>query len=219
MKRTALLRISQEGIQRYLPLTKGTGRDYRIEASSLTHGWVVPLPCDSSVEFTAPVTLEMLNRRRADFETLVRETLERLTPADTDEQWTILEPMIPAAQTQRGGRRREVDMREAVKVNTILYLNRSGYQWDMLPHNLLPKTTVDDYFGRWRDDSTWAKILDTLREQTRGQAGLEPTPSAAPVFQEHVRWQLSSTRRAFMKPLSSGLETKRRWWFTLGIAT
>jgi len=40
-------------------------------------------------------------------------------PSDlTDEQWTILEPMIPAAQTQRGGRPREVDMREVV--NTIL---------------------------------------------------------------------------------------------------
>lgn len=84
MKRTALLRISQEGIQRFLPLTKGTGRDYRITAASLTHGWVVPLPFYRSVEFTAPVTWEMLNRRRADFETLVRETLERLTPADME---------------------------------------------------------------------------------------------------------------------------------------
>jgi putative transposase len=60
--------------------------------------------------------------------------------------------MIPAAQTQRGGRPREVDMREVV--NTTLYLNRSGCQWDMLPHDLLARSTVDDYFGRWRDDGT-----------------------------------------------------------------
>jgi hypothetical protein len=94
LKRTALLRISQEGIQRFLPLTKGTGRDYRIEAASLTHGWVVPLPCDRSVEFTAPVTWEMLNRRRADFETLVRETLERLTPADMER---VVSPLLAMA--------------------------------------------------------------------------------------------------------------------------
>jgi len=41
------------------------------------------------------------------------------SPADlTDAQWTILEPLIPAAHTQRGGRPREVDLREIVK--TIL---------------------------------------------------------------------------------------------------
>ena len=41
-------------------------------------------------------------------------------------------------------------MREVI--NTILYLNRSGCQWDMLPHDLLPKSTVYDYFAAWRDD-------------------------------------------------------------------
>ena len=47
-------------------------------------------------------------------------------------------------------------MREVV--NTILYLNRSGCQWDMLPHDLLPKSTVYDYFARWRNDGTWATM-------------------------------------------------------------
>ena len=51
-------------------------------------------------------------------------------PSDlTDAQWTILEPLLPAAHTPRGGRPREVDLREVV--NTILSLNRSGGQWDM----------------------------------------------------------------------------------------
>ena len=81
----------------------------------------------------------------------------------TDAQWTILAPLIPAAQTPRGGRPREVDMREMV--NTLLYLNRSGCQWDMLPHDLLPKSTVYDYFARWRDDGTWAKLLTVLRNR------------------------------------------------------
>ena len=60
-------------------------------------------------------------------------------PSDlTDEQWGIVEPMIPPAkQHPRGGRPREVDMREVL--NTIFYLHRSGCQWDMLPHDLLPK--------------------------------------------------------------------------------
>ena len=66
----------------------------------------------------------------------------KVYPSDlTDEQWAIVAPMIPPAkQSKRGGRPREVDMREVL--NTILYLNRSGCQWDMLPHALRPKSTA-----------------------------------------------------------------------------
>src|SRR5712691_477672 len=96
----------------------------------------------------------------------------------TDAQWAIVEPMIPPAkQSTRGGRPRKVDMREVL--NTIFYLNRSGCQWEMRPHDLLPKSTVYDYFAQWRDDGTWAKFVKALREQTRVEAGREPTPSAA----------------------------------------
>jgi len=108
------------------------------------------------------------------------------SPSDlTDAQWTILEPLIPAAHTQRGGRPREVDRREIVKA--ILSLNRRGCQWERLPHELLPKSTVDAYFARWRDDGTWVTLLDALRAQTRQQAGREPTPSAACIDSPSVK--------------------------------
>jgi len=63
-------------------------------------------------------------------------------------------------------------------LNTIFYLNRSGCQWDMLPHDLLPKSTVYDYFAKWRDDGTWQKVLDALRQRVRTEAGRERSPSA-----------------------------------------
>jgi len=104
----------------------------------------------------------------------------------TDAQWAIVEPMIPLAKSnQRRGHPRSVDMREVL--NTILYLHRSGCQWDMLPHDLLPKSTVYDYFSQWRDDGTWAKIGQVLREQTRSAAGHEPTPSAACIDSQSVK--------------------------------
>src|SRR5713226_5836257 len=111
----------------------------------------------------------------------------KVYPSDlTDEQWAIVEPMIPPAkQNPRGGRPREVDMREVL--NTICYLNRSGCQWDMLPHDLLPKSTVYDYFAQWRDDGTWAKMVKALRERTRVEAGREPTPSAACIDSQSVK--------------------------------
>src|SRR5262245_44323660 len=108
-------------------------------------------------------------------------------PSDlTDEQWAIVEPLIPPAkQSPRGGRPRKGNMREVL--NTLLYLNRSGGQWDMLPHDVLPKSTVYDYFAQWRDDGTWAKLVKALREQTRVAAGREPTPSAACIESQTVK--------------------------------
>jgi putative transposase len=108
-------------------------------------------------------------------------------PSDlTDEQWAIVGPMLPPAkQSPRGGRPRKVDMREVL--NTIFYLNRSGCQWDMLPHDLLPKSTVYDYVVQWRDDGTWAGLVKALRERNRVEAGRAPTPSAACIDSQSVK--------------------------------
>lgn len=79
----------------------------------------------------------------------------------TDHQWEIISELIPPARKSRkGGRPRSVDMREVL--NTILYQCRSGCQWDMIPHDLLPKSTVYDYFAKWRDDGTLQRINDRL---------------------------------------------------------
>lgn len=112
--------------------------------------------------------------------------LRKSYPSDlTDEQWTILAPLIPPARTREGGRPREVDMREVV--NTILYLNRSGCQWDMLPHDLQPKSTAFEYFAQWRDDGTWGRIVDALRTKVRVAAGREATPSALCIDSQTVK--------------------------------
>ena len=107
-------------------------------------------------------------------------------PSDlTDDQWNILEPLLSPPRTDGLGRPREVDLREVI--NAILYLNRTGCQWDMLPHDLLPKSTVYDYFAQWRDDGTWQQIIDALRTQVRVAAGREPTPSAACIDSQSVK--------------------------------
>ena len=78
----------------------------------------------------------------------------RKYPSDlTDEQWALGGPMIPPAkQGPRGGRPRTVNMREVL--HTLFYLNRSSCQWDMVPHDLLPKRTVYDSFVPWREEGT-----------------------------------------------------------------
>jgi putative transposase len=104
-------------------------------------------------------------------------------PTDlTDEQWALIKPLIPVNHV---GRPRKVDMREVL--NAIFYLNRSGCQWDMLPHDLPAKSTVYDHFAQWSDDGTWQKVVDALRQQVRGADGRDPNPSAMSIDSQTVK--------------------------------
>ena len=91
-------------------------------------------------------------------------------PSDlTDEQWTLVEPLLPACQPrQRGGRPRQVDkgspQHDSVSPSEWV-------SWDMLPHELLPKSTAYDYFAQWRDDGTWGKVVTGVTRTTRVAAG------------------------------------------------
>ena len=113
----------------------------------------------------------------------------RLTERDryktdlTDAQWEIIRPLITPPKP--GGRPRAVDMREVL--NTLLYQARTGCQWELLPHDLLPKSTVYDYFGQWRDDGTWGRMVDALRQKVRVAAGREPTPRVAYIDSQTVK--------------------------------
>lgn len=90
-------------------------------------------------------------------------------PSDvSDEQWVLVEPVITAwkaAHPSVSGHQGRYAMREIV--NAILYQNRSGCQWGLLPHDLPPAGAVKYYFYKWRDDGTDQTIHDLLRWQLR----------------------------------------------------
>ena len=104
-------------------------------------------------------------------------------PSDlTDEQWAVVKPLIPGNAT---GRPRVHPVREIL--DAVLYVNRAGCQWDMLPHDFPHKNTVYSNFAKWRDDGTWQKILDALRREVRKAAGRDPEPSAAVIDSQTVK--------------------------------
>src|SRR3954451_4418819 len=104
-------------------------------------------------------------------------------PSDlTGDQAQIVLPLIPVSKV---GRPREVEIREVL--NAIFYVNRAGCQWDMLPHDFPPKSTVYDYFAQWRDDGSWPEIMDALRREGPVADGREPSRSAGSIDSQTVK--------------------------------
>ena len=97
-------------------------------------------------------------------------------PSDlTDAEWALVEPLLPPAR--RGGRPRAVNMREVL--NAVFYLLSTGCQWDALPKDLPPKTTVYDYFSLWRSDRTLLRLHQALYAQVREVSGRKASPTVA----------------------------------------
>lgn len=110
--------------------------------------------------------------------------MDKVYPTDlTDEQWALIEPLIPPAK--HGGAPRTVNIR--LVVNTIFYVNKTGCQWAMLPKDLAKRSTTFDYYSAWKTDGTWQNLLDTLRRQVRQAAGREPEPQKAAIDSQTVK--------------------------------
>jgi transposase len=69
----------------------------------------------------------------------------------TGAEWAVLPPARP------GGRKRTIDVREIL--NGIFYVLWTGCQWQALPKDLPPKSTVWAYFNLWTWDARWSASI------------------------------------------------------------
>ena len=137
-------------------------------------------------------------------------------PSDlTDAEWVIVESLIPPAR--HGGRKRSVDVREVL--NGIFYILWTGCQWQALPKDLPPKSTVHDYLELWNWDGTLERIHHALYVAVREQEGREASPTVAIIDSQTAKGAqkgalgsiLRVTTRARRSRVASGTSWSTRW--------
>jgi putative transposase len=103
----------------------------------------------------------------------------------TDLNYSEWQQLVDFFPPQRRGRLRHWDM--WLIIDAIVYVNRTGCQWRMLPRGLPPWQTVYGYFWRWTRTGLWERINAVLVRRTREQAGRNPQPSAAILDSQSVK--------------------------------
>jgi len=81
----------------------------------------------------------------------------------TDAQWAVIEPLIPKMPRRADGRGRPRQDDRAI-LDGILWILRTGAQWDELPKRYPPKSTCHDRFQEWNRSGVIARILKALAD-------------------------------------------------------
>ena len=104
----------------------------------------------------------------------------------TDAQWELLYPLLPTPTWTPGSRGRPPRPLRRV-VNGMLYVNKTGCQWRMLPKDFGPWETVYGYFRRWRQAGVWERVMTKLRHLERRCQGRLAEPSAGAIDSQSVK--------------------------------
>ena len=87
----------------------------------------------------------------------------------SDEFWEKVEPLVPPAPSHAKGGRTRMDDRKAFAA--IVYVLRTGIQWNALPRELGASSTVHDRFQEWERAGFFEELLGGEARRIRRDGG------------------------------------------------
>jgi transposase len=111
----------------------------------------------------------------------------------TDEEWALIEPLLPTAKSL--GRPRTTHLRNVV--DAMMYILSTGCQWRFLPKDFPPYSTVQRFFYRWRDEGLWITINQYFVMRHREEIGREASPTAGVIDSQSVKTTESAGPRGY----------------------
>ena len=106
----------------------------------------------------------------------------RYTTDLTDTQWSLISEFF---ESNKGKNLKKHDKRELV--NAVLYRNKSGCQWRLLPKDFPNYATVWSFYRRAVQSGTWEKAMAKLVEKVRVDAGRNGEPSYCLIDSQSVK--------------------------------
>lgn len=91
----------------------------------------------------------------------------------TDAEWEILEPQLSQILPHKK-RTRPCVWTKRELLDGILYQLKNGCNWEDLPKDLPPYSTVYWHYKQWRSAGVFEQLMRTLHEQVREQVKKSP---------------------------------------------
>lgn len=88
----------------------------------------------------------------------------------TDKQWAVISSLLPKQDFRKGGRPRRDDRRT---LNGILWVLRTGAQWNEMPRRYGSNTTAWRRLKRFEEDGTWETLWKKLVSQLSREQKLQ----------------------------------------------
>jgi transposase len=90
----------------------------------------------------------------------------------TDDQWAVLEPLIPKPYRRPDGKGRPWKNSREV-LNGVLWILRTGAPWHDMPNRYPPYQTCHRRFQQWAKTGVLENVLKAMAEDMRVRGGLD----------------------------------------------